>query len=257
MDPRFQPQNNSPYPQNPNPYAQPNPYQAPGTQNGPNKYPTLPPINNPQNPQPYPQYPHNNAGYVPPGQYGHTQVRVNEEEDRERLRLTEELVELNRDYAGCAVNCYKFWSYATVIWATLSTLPLFLEFTSHGDDIPNSQIVPPLLYGIWIIAQSIVAIMSISKKSVSLATLGCWMVTISLIVGLSIEGWTINYLLTYPKEYRARSWPYFFTTVFFILNSIDLVLHVIINMVGAFKLRRILIGRAKVQVKLIDNSSMA
>jgi len=251
MDPCFQPQNTSPYP---NLHPQNPAYQGPGTQSGPNKYPNLPPINNPQ---PYPQYPNNNAGYAPPGQYGHVQVRVNEEEDREKLRLNEELAKLDKDFNSCSIKCYKFWSYATFLWAALATTPFVMELISRGDNIPPSQLIPYIIYGFWLISQSIVAIRSISKKSVSLATLGCWMVTISLIVGLAIEAWIIHFLVTYPEPYRRRSWPYFFAQVYLVVNSVYLVLHIVINMVGAFKLRKILIERAKVQVQLINNSSFA
>ena len=125
MDPRFQPYNNSPYQQNPNPSPQYNSYQSPETHSGPNKYPTLPPIENPQHPQPYPQNKQNQAsypGYIPPAQYGETQTASSQPESPQKTELDEQLEKFDQALDTGYLKCYVTISYLTPCGQNISLL---------------------------------------------------------------------------------------------------------------------------------------
>jgi len=252
MNPHFQPHSNPPYPQNNPGYPQTNLQYPQQAQPGPNKYPDLPPIQNPQHNQPYPQYqPHNGGapGYIPPNQYGNIQERSIEGEDSEKTKLEAQMKELENKLNSGDLGCYIFWSYLILICSTPIFLFCFAAYVCDPNKSPGYLLTVGFTF--WLIVQSYFAISADRNKSLFKANVACWFMSIYLICAVAIEGICILGVIKYIRH------PYGFLAgielYFFGISTIHLLAHIFINVRPAFKVRKILVERAEVDMKLVEN----
>jgi len=241
MDPHFQPHNNPAYPQT-------DPHYSPQVNSGPNKYPTLPPIQNPQHLQYNPNPSGPIVGYVPPALYGNIQEGPSQHDSREKADLTKEIEELDKNFKT------EFWGYACWCYVVLLVnIPIALIALSML--MTDNQRTDRLLAGIfaahalWLIIQSFFAISSYLKKNLSMANMACLMMQIFLIPCLSLEGlgiWGIYNFYAGPNGSSALGFA-FFSAV-----SANLLIHITLSLMNALKVRRILAERAKIEMKLVE-----
>ena len=272
MDPRYQPQHNHPYPQNPQnnaDYPKPGPSYAPEAYSDPNNYPTPPSVQNHQKPQYghgpgiyppqenyaphlYPQYNRNfgghpgYAGYVPPRQYGNIQDGPIYDGDGEKGRLNSEMKELEKRLESCHLQCYAFWSCIFAVVAFLGFLWHLFSFMSSNRKVDVALI---LLGFSWLIGQSYFAFASIQSRSVTKATVAFWMMVITLIPSLIGEQIAVTIFVNARGDIDKNAG--LFLTIFV---SLHLAVHLFLNMFGAFQVRKILMERAKVEARLAENS---
>ena len=226
---------------------QTNPSEA---ENGPNKYPSLPPVQDPQSQHPpqqnyppvqYPQYNPNvkgQPGYVPPPQYGNVQTGPMADEYSENVRLTNELNKL--DLGWRSLDCYVTWN---CIMAFIMVKLTILFWWKYKSMLADYEFYAFVAFAIWTCVQTYFASESIKQKSLIRATVACWMMTITLIIASVNFGFAINY------QRNANGEP-----IFVIILGIHLVMHIVVSMGGAFKVRKMLIERAKIQMKMIKSS---
>jgi len=262
MDPRFQPQNSSPSPQN-------NPYYSQDAQPGSNLYPTLP---HPQNPQynhppqgypPQPQYnpqinPYNQAGaqngYIPPAQYGNIQALQNQDVNSESFLLVAKMRDLEQGLNSCFVKCYQGWLLLICISGGMSFFKSFVSLIT-GNQIPDSWMTVywvSSIYGFWSLIQSVFGILAITQKSIRKANVACWMMVIYLIPSLVVELLVVNWINSYvpPPNDDTSAIVYFFMYLALFVVSLHILVHICVNMTGAFRVRKILSERKQVEEKL-------
>jgi len=269
MDPRFQTQNSSPSPQN-------NPYYSPDTQPSPNKYPTLPHPQNPQYnhpPQGYPPQPQYNpqinpynpaggpAGYLPPAQYGNFQAVQNQGVNSESFLLQGKIRELEQGLNSCFVKCYQGWLILISISGAMSFFKGFVSLVTGGEDSDAwfRVFCVSLIYGLWSTIQSVFGILAITQKSLRKANVACWMMTIYLMPSLAVELLVVNWINSYvpPPNDDTSAIVYFFMYLALFIVSLHILVHICVNMTGAFRVRKILSERKQVEKKLkeIDGDS--
>jgi len=247
MNPHHQPQPNPYNPQN-NAYPQ---------QAGPNKYPTLPPIQNPQYPPQQPQYPGYNAqagpaGYQPPAQYGNIQAGSHQNEERQAVVM--KIADLDQGFNTCFMNFYKGWLY---LLASLCTIAFVSDFVYARGGNTSGNITFSFLLMVWNATQSICGLKAISQKNLKKANVACWMMTIVLIPWLILEIFLIA--LVVSSQPRGRdSWYDLFVFMASVVTLI-IFIHVGLSMNGAFKVRKLLVERGLLEEKLneIDYSFRA
>jgi len=263
MDPRFQQQNNSPYPQT-NPYSQ----------SGPSKYPTLPPVNNPQSPnypaphQQYPQQPYTNpqsnpnTGYIPPTGYTHLPILSTYEAESESLLLSDKLKELEKGFDTCFMKCYQTWLWVIIIVSSMTVFKTSILLMTGFRNIQDKNLnVIGFFYGTWTLIQSVFAVLAYRQKSLVKATLACIMMCLNLIpnlyadIYLSIE---IKNYVPDPKDDSYHLWYGIMYSLVFLI-SLHTLVHIFVDLVGAFRVRRILSERVQVlaQLKRNDDSFLS
>jgi len=251
MNPHFQPHNNPPYPL-PNPgYPQPNPYDPQQAQPGPNRYPDLPPIQNPQQNQPYPQPQPYKGGvpcYIPPSQYGNIQGAPIEGENSEKAKLEAQMEELEYKFKTGYFNCYICWSYFILIVSMVTVLYCFPAFffyiyASYGTGWIG-------VYALWLLVQSYFVISADRNKSLMKANVACWMMGFYLAFSVVIAGGGVVALIDYmihPNGFLAGLNVYFF-----LFATVHLLIHIFVNVINAFEVKKILAERAEVELKLVE-----
>lgn len=258
MDPRFQPQNNPSYPQNPT-------YNPPQNQTGPNLYPTLPPVNNPQYQPPaqhYPgYYPQNNpyhpsaahGGYLPLTNYGNG---PNQEVNAESVLYAEKIRELEKGLDSCFIKCYQGWLWLTIICCGMSVFKTFVTLVSSTEqsDLPI-LLLAALLYSIWAILQSVFGIQAISQKNLTKANVACVMMFIYVIPSILATIWLIVIIANHVPDKRDDAWHLWYAVMgtFLIGAALNTLFGIFVNLFGAFKVRKILSERNVLQEK-IDRS---
>jgi hypothetical protein len=248
------PQNNPYNPQN-NGYPQ---------QAAPNRYPTLPPIQNQQNPQyppQQPQYPGYNAqagpaGYRPPAQYGN--VQAGNKQNEERQALVARIADLDQGFNTCFMSFYKVWLWLLAILCTITFVSDFAIYL-NGRNISNvsDYIVISFLLMLWNATQAMFGLKAISEKSLSKANLTCWMMAIVLIPWICLE----IFLLVLVATYQHGGKYDWYGLLLFVFGVVTLAngTHIGVSMNGAWKVRKLLIERGILQEKLneIDYSFRA
>jgi len=261
MDPRFQPQNA------PN-YSHPNPHYGPQDPSYQNKYPTLPSPQNPQNPQynlppqQYPQQPQYNpynpqpgpAGYIPPAQYGVVQAVQAQDVNSESFLHAAKMRELERGLDSCFIKCYQGWLWLIVICSAMSFFKTFVTLVTGGESGQGvGQIIfASIVYGLWSITQSAFGLQAIYQKSLTKANVACWMMSIYLIPSLILELFVITWINSYvpPPDDDTVGIVYAIMYIVLFCCSLHILIHVCVNMTGAFRVRKILMERRAVEEKM-------
>jgi len=250
MDPRFQTYNSSPYPQNPNSLPQYHPYQSPETQSSPNKYPSLPPIQNPQHHQPYPQTSQNQTGYpgyVPPAQYGNAQAELKKVESHEKTEFERQLESIDQDLETGYMKCYITLNYLICVGCGLGAYNLVDAFMSSKNLSDRNLFLVLIFTAVWLTLQAYFAISAYGQKNVTKATVAFWMMMIFLVPLIFIE--MFFSALLENESAKASKNGVLVAKIFLVLNSILLFVHVFVNLVGAFKVRRMLVERTRIEMK--------
>jgi len=257
MDPHFQPQSNPYDPQN-------NLYSSPQAQPGPNKYLTLPPVQNPQYSQQYPAqqpqyYPQGGpVGYLPPANYGNIQPVAIHDANMENVS---KIRELERGLETCFMKCYLVWLWLVAIFSLMSFANgaiSLLAGSNQGYDTPT-WMIGSVVYAFWNGIQSAFGLQAIYQKSLVKANLACWMMSLYLVPCFLAELWILYWIQNYkpdpndPSDYGAYMMLYF---VMFMI-SIHMLAHVLVNMVGAFRVRKILVERKAIEEKMSGNEDIA
>jgi hypothetical protein len=262
MDPRFQPQNPSAYPPNNQGYN----HQGPAHQN---KYPTLASPQNPQNPQynvPNQQYPQYNpqinpyshqagpAGYIPPAQYGNVQALQGQDVNSESFLHAAKMRELERGLDSCFIKCYQGWLWLIILCSSMSFFKTFVTLITGGESGQGLGywIAGSLIYGLWSIAQSAFGLQGIYQKSLSKANVACFMMTIYLIPSLILELAVINWINSYVPPPNDDTVGIIYAIMYIVLFacSLHILIHVCVNMTGAFRVRKILMERREVEERM-------
>jgi len=256
MDPRFQPQNNSPY-------RQSNPYQS-----GPSKYPTLPPVHNPQSPNyptPHQQYPHINSqthpynpntGYIPPAGYTNAPILQTQEEESESFLLSNKLRELDKGFDTCFIKCYQVWLWIVIICPFVvvfkTSISLLIGFKNTQDKNLN---VIGFFYGAWSLIQNIFGALAVYQKSLVKATIACIMMTLYLIVNLSAIIYLSIEIKNHVPDKKDDAYYLWYVAMYAVLFliSVHTLVHIFVNMVGAFRVRKILLERIEILGQLKTN----
>ncbi len=263
MDPRFQPQNPPTYPPNNQGYSPQDP-------NYQNKYPTLPSHQNPQNPQynlppqQYPQQPQYHPqinpyspqagppGYLPPAQYGNVQAFQGQDVNSESFLHAAKMRELERGLDSCFIKCYQGWLWLIILGSSMSFFKTFVSLVTGGESGQGIWIAGALIYGLWSIAQSAFGLQGIYQKSLSKANVACFMMTIYLIPSLILELAVINWINSYVPPPNDDTVGIIYAIMYIVLFacSIHILIHVCVNMTGAFRVRKILMERKVVEEKM-------
>ena len=224
MDPRFQQQNN----------LSPNP--------GPNLYPILPPV------QHYPQrYPQNYSSQNPAcnayQRSGGYVLLANDKNGSHKGVNAEKMREQEKGLESCFIKCYQSWLWLTIIFCGMSVFKTFVTLLSTTEQ-PNSLIFTyvSLIYTIWAIIQSVFGIQAINQKNLTKANITCWMMAVYVKPSFFATIWLIVVIADHmpdPNDDSAYFWEVSMYT-FLIGAILNTLLGVFVNLVGAFKVRRIL-----------------
>jgi len=254
MDPRYQQQNNSPYPQT-NPYSQ----------SGPSKYPTLPPVHNPQShnyPQQYPQQPHinpqtrPNTGYIPPAGYSNVPILPTHEEESESLILSNKLRELEKGFDTCFMKCYQVWLWIIIIVPSLAVLKTFVSLALGSQSVQDKNLnIIGFFYGLWTLIQSVFGLLAVYQKSLVKATIACIMMCLYLIPNLFADIYLMIEIKNHVPDKRDDAYYLWYAAMysFVFLISVHTLIHIFVVMVGAFRVRKILSERVEILVQLKRN----
>ncbi len=256
MDPRFQQQNNPSHPQNPT-------YNLPQNTTGPNIYPTLPPINNPQYQPPAQQYAQNypqNPPYNPSAGHGGYVPLVNPRNgphqgvNAESILNAEKMRELEKGFDSCFIKCYNGWLWLMIILCGMSVFKNFITLTTDKPEVPLLTWAV-FLYSLWALLQSLFGIQAISQKSLSKANVACVMMVIYLIPSILATIWLIVAIAEHVPDKKDDSWPLWYAGMYTVLFGalLNTLLCIFVDLMGAFKVRRILSERNVLQDK-IDKS---
>jgi len=168
--------------------------------------------------------------------------------------------DLERELEGCGVKCYKFWSWVTIIFGALSALNSLVEMPVYSSKYGRgwgSVMFTLFLYNLWSLIQSGFAAMSIAKKDLGKANVACIMMSIYLIPSVIAEMLLVYVTANYrpPRDYAQeifeRAILYFL--LFFV--TVNILFHTLINLVNAFKVKRILTEMKDVEMKMIESES--
>jgi len=255
MNPHFQTHNNPSYPQANPGYPQANPHYPQQAQPGPNRYPDLPPIHNPQQNQPYPQYNPSQGGvpgYIPPNQYGNIQGESFDGQNSEKAKLEAQMAELDNNMKSGGVCFYVYWSYFVLIVSI--PIALFnLSCYAFNKYTSSEGYLMAGFYALWMALQSYFAVSADRNKSLFKAHAACWMVgiylTISAIIELVLLVASINYLIHPTGGFLAGIEVYFC-----VIFTVHILAHIFLNVIGAFKMKKILTERAEVEMKLVEHT---
>jgi len=253
MNPNFQPNNTAPYPQANPQYHQNNlgyPQQA---QPGPNGYHNAAPVQSVQQNQPYPQpqpYAGGAPAYIPPNQYGTVQEGALQENDSLKVALKVEMARFEKSLKSGGFLCYVIWNSLLLIifcitaWIFFSTAPSVVSKDGQWGSL--------LIGGIpcYLAVQSYFAISSYTNKNLAKADVVCRMMSIYLAFSIVFECWAIYCLSRTFSDTLMSGWD----VKFFLATTFNLFMHIQVNMVYSFKLKKILTEKAKIEMKLIENS---
>jgi hypothetical protein len=218
---------------------------------GPNIYPTLPPIQNPQ----YPSYnPHaQGTGYFPPAQYGNVQAQAGIQKERERQGIVERIAKVEKGLDSCFIKIYQVWLWVLLILSIMAAAFISFWFVMSvigpNPDVRGGIFSFSLAVLVWIGVQSVLGLQAISQKSIQKANTTCWMVTLSLIPSLFLDIYLIIILAENPHPSPGNQ-GIAMVELLVIVFSVQILLHVAISMVGAFKVKKILMEKEVLQEKL-------
>jgi len=146
------------------------------------------------------------------------------------------------------LGCYMWWSYVVLFVSIPTTLYLFGAYLFY----PYASIASGLsgLFALWFVVQSYFVISASNNKSVFKAHVVCWMMRIYLVFAVLAEGFGIVALIDYvihPRAFFAE-----LNVVFFFFATVHLLIHIFVNTINAFKVKKILIERAEIDMKLVE-----
>jgi len=242
MNPHFQSNTTSPNPQT-------NPDDPQSGHSGPTGLPLFQDFN--QN-QPYAQshhYTEGSPGYIPPNQYGSIQGEPFQARDYEKAELRVQLGKMEEEFkAGrlicCGLTCYEAWNAIILVPSFCLALIFFVVavVTSNETDRFGYGILGAT--GLWLAVQSFFAISSDKTENIWMANVACWMMSIYLCVSVVFEGFSI-WGLCHDSTYSVYV---------FLAASVNLLVHIFVNMKTVFKVRKYLIAREKIEKKLTEKA---
>jgi len=160
--------------------------------------------------------------------------------------------ELERGLKAGSLICYVCWS-AVVFIVNIVIASMF--WSNIVRSIPRGDRELGALVGcnaIWLIVQSYFAISSYTRKSLFQANVACCMMSISLVCLIMLELLSTAFLIN--DIYNPGGWFAGLGVSFFIVVSVSLLIHIFVNLKGAFQVKKILLERANIEIKLVERS---
>jgi len=172
----------------------------------------------------------------------------------------EKMRQLEKGLDGCFLKCYQGWLMIIILSSSMGFIRAFVSLVTGGGpgERFESWIVISFVYGLWGLVQSIFGLLAIYQKSLAKANVACAMITIYLFLSLMIEFMIINWIKSYipPPNDDTSAVVYALMYLALFAWSLHVLIHVCVDMVGAFRVRSILSERNVLQEKL-DRSNDA
>lgn len=150
------------------------------------------------------------------------------------------------------MKCYITINYLICAGCGLGAYNLIEALMSSKNASDRNLFLVVLVTAVWLTIQGYFAIAAYGNKSVIKATVAFWMMMIFLVPLIFIEMFFSALLST--ESTKSNKNGILVAKIFLVLNSILMVIHVFVNIVGALKVRKILVERTRIEMKF-DNQS--
>jgi len=170
------------------------------------------------------------------------------DDNRKSFSDTEEMKEFDLKFSTCYLKCYKIWLWLLIIGSFIGTwknsMVLIYNDQSSGETIFDKFY--SFAYCLWTFVQSLFAILAIYQRNLTNAMIAWWMMALYMIVCVILVLRVIGVIIGFDsslEESEISGYVYIMMCGVLFVVAMNLLVHVCMNMIGAFKVKKILLER--------------